>query len=426
MIEELLRSARAAVAAAPPIGSVQYEDYCHRISQRLEENWSLIREANREDLDTAGRRGLPSALLDRLRIDDAHLGRLQLLTRTVLAELASVTAAGPAVPMPSGGVRQSLPKPLGVALMVYEARPTVTVEGALLPVVVGNAVLLRGGKEVAGTNTALARVARAALVDTGLPADLVTVLDDPNREQLRALLKRPDAVDVLIPRGSPSLVDYCRTASSIPVIASGGGVNHIYVHGSADLDLAAEIILDSKVPDPTACNTVETVLVDAPAAAGLVAAVERACRRGDRQLTIRLDPRVQGPRSTGPCSVEPLREHDAGREFMDAVIGIRVVDGQLQALEHIRQYGSSHTEGVVAADPAVAEEFGQRVDAAAIVVNGSLRLHDGPTLGLGSEISISTGRLHVRGPVTLRSLVTSSLIVKADGALRGTAAMRQP
>ncbi|MFC7309284.1 glutamate-5-semialdehyde dehydrogenase [Streptomyces monticola] len=439
---DILTAARAAVAAAPPTGDPAYARYCRELADRLADHWPTVLKANADDVARAEQRGLSPVLLDRLRLTDAHLGQLRHLTATVLGELDEVTRPGPGVPIAGWGVRRRAPKPLGVVFMVYEARPTVTVEGALLPVAVGNAVLLRGGKEIARTNAALAAVAREALEAAGLPAHLVTVLDDPDRAQLRALLKRPDAIDVLVPRGSPSLIDYCRSASSIPVIASGGGVNHVYVHRSADLTLAAEVALDSKLPEPTACNTAELMLVDADVAPAFVAEVIAAAERDDRQVTVRLDPRVPRPEGGhssrpdsgseggsdgegGPWRIEDLKEHDFGREFLDATIGVYPVEGLDEAVAHIRRHGSAHTEGVLAADPAVAEEFTRRVDAAAIVVNGSLRLHDGPTLGLGSEISISTGRMHVRGPVTLGALVTHSWVVEAHGTLRSSVPAHQ-
>ncbi|MBF6049571.1 glutamate-5-semialdehyde dehydrogenase [Streptomyces sp. NRRL B-1677] len=436
MTEAILTSARAALAAAPPTGDPAYERYCRELAKRLAAHWPAVLDANAQDLARAEERGLSPVLLDRLRLTDAHLGQLEHLTEAVLNELGRVTARDSGVPIGDWGVRLRSPKPLGVVFMVYEARPTVTVEGALLPVAVGNAVLLRGGKEIARTNEALSAVAREALEAAGLPAHLVTVLDDPDRAQLRALLKRPDAVDVLIPRGSPSLIDYCRSASTIPVIASGGGVNHVYVHKSADLGLAAEVALDSKLPEPTACNTAEMMLVDAEVADDLVAAVLHAAERDNRQVTVRLDPRVPRPGGEAggdsgaggerPWRIDELQEHDLGREFLDATIGVRAVEGLDEALAHIRRHGSGHTEGVLAADRGVSEEFTRRVDAAAIVVNGSLRLHDGPTLGLGSEISISTGRMHVRGPVTLGSLVTHSWVVEAHGTLRSSVTAHRP
>ena len=417
MTDELLRSARQAFTDAPPVGDDSYRRYPAELARTLTESWADVLAANAEDVAAARQRGLPDTLVDRVRLQDRHLTQLVELTEAVARALPEVTRPGTGTSIGGSAVLRQVPKPLGVVLMVYEARPTVTVEGALLPVVTGNAVILRGGKEIAATNAALAQVAAKALADSGLPSGLVTTLDDPSRALLRELLKRPDAVDVLVPRGSPSLIDYCRTASSIPVIASGGGVNHLYVHTSADLGLAADVTLDSKVAEPTACNTLELVLVDEQVAEQYVRALADRCPPG---FTIRLDPAVPAPQDTGAARIEPLAEHDFGREFLEPAVGVRAVRGGAEALEHIRRHGSAHTEGVVAGDEQVAGEFVKQVDAAAIVVNGSLRLHDGPTMGLGSEISISTGRLHVRGPVTLRSLLTHTWVVEAHGLLRST------
>ncbi|MER5720042.1 glutamate-5-semialdehyde dehydrogenase [Streptomyces sp. NPDC002132] len=417
----ILRRARAAFDSAPPLGDPAYVHYCQELGLRLKEHWPAIQAANQADIARAEMRGIPPTLVNRLRLTDEHLDRMVELTGAVERELGVVLADGEGIPAGDWGVVRRVPKPLGVALMIYEARPTVTVDGALLPVAVGNAVLLRGGKESAATDAALATAIEAALTAAGLPAGLVTVMEDPDRSLMKAVLARPDQVDVLIPRGSPSLIEYCRTASSIPLIASGGGVNHLYVHRSADLALAARATLNSKVPEPAGCTSVEMVLVDQEVAADYLAAVLAECERQEAPLTIRLDSSMAGPPARGdsPWRTEPLEPHDLGREFLDPVIGLRPVPGLAEAAEHIRAYGSRHTEGILAQDSEVSRQFARLVDAAMIVVNGSLRLHDGPKLGLGSEISIATGRLHVRGPVTLGALVTSTWVVEANGELRG-------
>jgi glutamate-5-semialdehyde dehydrogenase len=309
-------------------------------------------------------------------------------------------------------------------LMIYEARPTVTIEGALLPVAVGNAVILRGGAEIARTALAFGAIVADALATAGLPAGLAQVLADPDRRVVRELLGRSDVIDALIPRGSPSLIDYCQRNSTIPVIASGGGVNHLYVDRTADVELAARLALDSKVAEPTACNTLEMVLAHAAIADEFVAALIRLSERSAQPYQLRIDPsllpRGEGQAETaGQVTVQPLSEHDDGREFLDRTIGIRPVAGVDEALAHIVRYGSGHTEGVAARDPEVIDRFLSVVDAAALVVNASLRMHDGPTMRLGPELSISTGRLHVRGPVGLSSLVTYSWVIEGDGDLRG-------
>ncbi|POD68868.1 gamma-glutamyl-phosphate reductase [Pseudomonas syringae group genomosp. 3] len=417
MVEQLLNNARQAFETSPPVGDPAYARYCQVLSSLLTQEWASVLQANAHDLNEAERRGLPSVLVERLRMGDSQLRHLVALTGKVARELPAATASTQWVNVDDWGTLRRVPKPLGVVFMVYEARPTVTVEGALIPVVVGNAVLLRGGKEMAATDAALADIIQRALLEAGLPASMVTIVSDPDRSVLRELLKRHDAIDVLIPRGSPSLIDHCRSVSSIPVIASGGGVNHIYVHHSADLELAAAIALDSKLAEPTACNTVELMLVDAQVAEAFVEQLIKAGTAAEGPITLRLGAGLQA-HDRANVSVQALGEHDLGREFLDATLGVLPVSGLDEAVAHIRRYGSKHTEGIIGNDAAVIDRFVALIDAAAVVINGSLRLHDGPTLELGSEISISTGRLHVRGSVTLTALLTYSWVVDAKGALR--------
>jgi glutamate-5-semialdehyde dehydrogenase len=290
----------------------------------------------------------------------------------------------------------------------------------------GNAVLLRGGTEIAGTNAVLGELFAEALRAAGLPAGMVRVLRDLDRAGLRALLRRDDAIDVLIPRGSPSLLDSCRAGSRIPMIAGGGGVNHQYVHSAADPDLAVDLVLDGALPEPEGCTALEAVLLDA-------AVAERFCRRlarraGDpevKALTLRVPPELAAG-WFGALAIEPLAPVDLGREFLEPTIAVVPVSTMDEAIAHIHRYGSGHTESIVTGDAATADEFCRRVDAAAVVVNGSVRLHDGPTLGLGPEIAISTGRLHARGPVTLSDLMSHTWRIDGNNALRFRTDRKEP
>jgi glutamate-5-semialdehyde dehydrogenase len=260
------------------------------------------------------------------------------------------------------------------------------------------------------------------------------VLADLDRAGVRTLLKRHDQIDVVIPRGSPTLIDFCQLTSTMPVIASSGGVNHLYVDVSADLAQAAAIIVDSKLDEPTACNTVEMVLAHQEIAAALVRELVAAGRTFPFPWVVRVDPLlVNGELGdgaqfgrTGPDRLElsELGRHDLGREFLDRSLGVLAVPGLTAAAKHIRNYGSRHTEGIAAQDPEVIAQFLSQVDAAALIVNGSLRLHDGPSMGLGPELSISTGRLHVRGPVGLSALMTYTWVIDGAGAVRGIARSR--
>lgn len=415
----VLTRVRDARRKAPPLDDPAYGRFPRVIVEHLAANWPAVLSANGSDIEAARDAGVPAVLVDRLRLGDGHLRQLAEFAERVSVAQPALTA--PDTPRQVGGwgrIRR-IAKPLGVVLMVYEARPTVTIEGALLSASAGNAVLLRGGREIAATNAALATVIASALAAAGLPGELVVVLDDPDRSQLRELLTRADAIDVLIPRGSPSLIGYCRQASTIPVIASGGGVNHLYVHASADLAFAARAALDSKIPEPTACNTVEMVLADAEVAEAFLAALAQAAACEPTGVAILADPGLRRPEGVpDTVTVAPVSAHDFGREFLDRTIAVHVVSGLPEAVAHIARYGSGHTEGIIATSDAAVAEFCRHVDAAALVVNGSLRLHDGPTLQLGPELSISTGRLHVRGPVTLTNLITHSWVVEATGTLR--------
>ncbi|MFI5844839.1 glutamate-5-semialdehyde dehydrogenase [Catenuloplanes sp. NPDC051500] len=420
-MDDLLRTAARARAALPPPGDARYDRYCEALADRLTSGWADVLTANASDVRRGREAGLGPALIDRLALGKPHLDALLDLIDRTRAALPEVTAAAPGHRAGNGASIWRLPKPLGVVLMIFEARPTVTVEGALLPVAVGNVAVLRGGAEISATNRALAALVTLAVRDAQLPDGTVQVVTDPDRRLVRALLKRHDAVDVLIPRGGPTLIDYCLTSSTIPVIASGGGVNHLYVDRSADLDLAARIALDSKLGEPTACNTLELVLAHADIAEDLTRALLHAGTGLAEPWRLRVDPRLAGAVPPG-ASVTALTDTDDGREFLERAVGIRPVAGLDEAVTHIRRFGSQHTEGVVATDRPVIDAFLAGVDAAALVVNGSLRLHDGPTMALGPELSIGTGRLHVRGPVDLSALLTWSWVVDAGGRLRGDGA----
>jgi glutamate-5-semialdehyde dehydrogenase len=481
MIDGFLQTARSALSQAPPIGDAAYPRFARSLGEAMVANRDRIAAANAQDVRAGRARGLPEPLLHRIALTGAHYRGVASMAQAVAAELDAGLDGGPVYRGRHGTRAWRVARPLGVLLMIYEARPTVTIDGALLPVCAGNAVMLRGGAEIASTNRALAEVMPGALARAGLPEGMVQVLHDVDRPALRELLRRDDAIDVLIPRGSPSLLASCRALSRIPMITGGGGVNHMYVHSAADLDLAVRLLLDGKLPEPEGCTALEAVVLDAAIAgtflerltAGLAAEVctpqTGACEPGTSEtgsqpggsqpggsqaggsqaggsqaggsqaggsqaggsqaggsqagapLVLRVSadllPRLP-PALAGQVTVEPLTAADLGREFMCPVLAITCVPGPGEAIAHVNTYGTGHTEGIVTQDEQVADEFCRRVDAAAVVVNGSVRLHDGPALGLGTEIAISTGRLHVRGPVTLRALMTYGWRVDGNGASR--------
>lgn len=419
---DILSRAAAARAGTPPIGDAAYLAFVQALRKRTQEYWPSILDANAEDIEAARKRGLSPELLHRLRLTDTQLSSLGAAYDSIEQQLPRSAVLPHQGTGPAGmRVRKHL-RPLGVILMIFEARAEIALRSAAMCGAAGNAVLLRGGREMAHTAVAAGRMLSAALADAGLPDGLVTILDCTDRAQLKELLRRNDAIDVIIPRGSPSLIEHCRTASRIPLIASSGGVNHLYVHHSADPHEAARIALDSKVFDPAACTALDMVLVDEQAAVGFLTAFGALLADGGEGVTVRLPEHLaeQAPAAlAGRIDATPLSEYDDGREYLSRTLAVRPVAGPDAAVAHIDRYGSRHTEAVVAGDAAVREEFCRRVDAATIVVNGSLRHNDAPGMGLGAALAISTGRLHVRGPVTLDTLYTHSWVVEApDPALR--------
>jgi glutamate-5-semialdehyde dehydrogenase len=421
-VDEVVVAARRALHAAPPLGAPEYLAFADAVAEGIGRRWAEVAEANEQDVEEGRARGLSGPFLDRIRLEERHLEYFGGLARSIARELPQLARPGPVVRGLGGLEARRFPKPLGVVFMIYEAKPTVTVEGALVSVCSGNATILRGSTEIAATNALLGDVLADALDESDLPAGMVQVLGDTDRNQFRELLRRDDAIDLVLPRGSPSLVDYCRTASRIPVIVGGEGVNHLYVHESADPELAVRLLLDSKLPEPAGCTALEMALVDTGAADAFFAALAERAAAGEL-----LDLRLRVPEELiadlpealrAAQQVEPLADHDDGREYLDLVLGIRIVDGVDEAIDHIRRHGSAHTEGIVGEDADAIERFCGRVDAAAVIVNGSLRLHDGPTIGLGAELAISTGRVHVRGPVTIDALVTHTWRIEGNGAVR--------
>ncbi|MFI1994572.1 glutamate-5-semialdehyde dehydrogenase [Actinoplanes sp. NPDC020271] len=421
-IDECLADCRRTLGDAPPIGDPAYPRFVAAVRRILDERWVQVVAANQADLGRCRERGLPDGMLHRMTLTDAHRDAAFALTGRLPAEIERAVTPSRDVIGPHGTRSRRIARPLGVLLMIYESRPSVTIDGALLPVCAGNVVLLRGGSEIAGTNAALAEVFEQALREAGLPTGMVRVLHDVDRAGLRMLLAREDAIDVLIPRGSPSLTDACRSLSKIPMIVGGGGVNHLYVHASADLDLAVRIVLDGKLHEPEGCTALETVLLDAAVAGKFW---QTLMGYGDELagcgLTVRVDADVVAAipaEIARVVAVEPRSDSDFGREFLDRTLCVSTVGDADDAVKHVRRHGSAHTEAIVTGSDEVADSYCAQIDAAMVIVNGSVRLHDAPTLGLGCEIAISTSRLHVRGPVTLADLMSYSWRVDGAGTLR--------
>ena len=295
---------------------------------------------------------------------------------------------------------------IGVIGVIFESRPDALVQIAMLCIKSGNAAILKGGKEAHATNTALAEIIIEAGIEAGLPDGFLTLLT--SREEINELLSCDDCVDLLIPRGSGAFVKYIMDNTRIPVMGHADGVCHIYVDGSADMKKATDIVVDSKTQYPAACNSVETLLVDATAAQTFLPEVTKALR--EKGVTL-----VGWPRTCAVIDCEQATEEDWSTEYVGLKLSVRIVDSVYEAVRHINKYGSGHTDCIVTQDNAVADFFINNVDSAGVYKNCSTRFADGYRYGFGAEVGISTGKLHARGPVGIEGLVSYRYLLEGDG-----------
>lgn len=412
---DIERSASLARAAAPVVAQLTADakdSVLRSLADAIERHSEAILTANRADVEAARLSGL----------DEPKLARLS-VTESSLLQLATGLRAVAALPDPVGTVTRDstttdglrvrkVRSPLGVICMIYEARPGVTAEAFALCFKAGNACILKGGKEAARSNAAIAELIWAVLDDHGVPREAAVVLPAIGREELRHLLTLDRSIDLVIPRGGKELIRFVREHSKIPTVQHFEGVNHIFVDESADAEMSRDICLSAKVRAPATCNACECVLVHRAVADTFVPAMVDTYRR--HGVEVRGGPLVAAL-APGAIAASP---EDFGREFLSLTVAMRVVDGLDAAIDHIRRYGSNHTEAILTRDDIAAAEFCRRVDASCVVVNGSTRLNDGFTLGLGAEIGISTSRIHAYGPMGLEELTTQRFIVLANGQTR--------
>jgi glutamate-5-semialdehyde dehydrogenase len=404
---------RRAAAQLSRISGADKQRWLLRSAERLRQNRDLLIAENRRDLERAPEFGLSSAAIDRLRLDQSGIEKLA----NALHEVAALT--DPVGEVIEGAVRPNglnvckTRVPLGVVLFIYESRPNVTVDAAALCVKSGNAVILRGGKEALFSNLALYRELRTALEETGLPVDAVQLVDNSDRAIVGALLQRGDAIDVAIPRGGKSLIERVAREATMPVIKHFDGICHVYVDRSADVPMAARILINAKCQRPGVCNAAECVLVHRDIAGEFFAAVHPLLQ--DTKTQVRGCPRT---RELLPEAV-PASDDDYRTEFLDLILASKVVNSLDEAIDHINEHGSHHTDAIVTGEVAAADRFLLCVDSAAVIVNASTRFNDGGELGLGAEIGISTDKFHARGPCGLRELTTYKWIIRGSGQIRG-------
>ncbi|GHJ37638.1 glutamate-5-semialdehyde dehydrogenase [Streptomyces sp. TS71-3] len=407
---------RAAAADLAPLPRATKDDVLLAIADALEVRTSEIVEANQLDVAAARKAGTGDALVDRLTLTPKRVRAMASDVRDVAALPDPVGEVVRGSTLPNGIDLRQVRVPLGVVGIIYEARPNVTVDAAALCLKSGNAVLLRGSSSAYQSNTALVRVLRDAVGGAGLPADAVQLVPGESRESVRELMRARGLVDVLIPRGGASLIRAVVEESSVPVIETGTGNCHVYVDAQADLDMAVDILINSKAQRPSVCNAAETLLVHQDiAAAFLPRALDALAEAG---VTVHADARVLAYAEGSKATVVPATTDDWETEYLSYDIAAGVVDSLDRAVEHIRLWSSGHTEAIVTTSQQAARRFTQLVDATTVAVNASTRFTDGGQFGFGAEIGISTQKLHARGPMGLPELTSTKYIVTGDGHTR--------
>ncbi len=409
---EKARAARAAARAAAKASSEQKNNALLKMAADLKRKAKDIRKANRKDIAFARDKGLSSAMIDRLtltakRIDDMARG---------LTEIANLPdPVGEITRMwqrPNGMMVGRMRVPLGLIGIIYESRPNVTADASGLCLKAGNAVILRGGSEAIHSNTAIVKILRDAAGKSGIDENVITFIDNPDRQAIMEMVQLEGIIDVIIPRGGEGLIRAVTGNSRIPVLKHYKGVCHVFVDRDADLGMARDICFNAKVQRPGVCNAMETMLVDAKIAGKFLPPM--IARFKEAKVLLKGCPKTR--KIDG--SVAPASEEDFHTEYVDLILNIKVVRDMDDAMDHIARYGSAHTDAIVTKDYAKAMRFLREVDSSSVFVNVSTRFSDGFQYGLGAEMGISTDKIHARGPMGLEELTCTKFIVTGNGQVR--------
>jgi glutamate-5-semialdehyde dehydrogenase len=412
-VTEIARTAKKASRALALAPTAVRDAALRAAAQALRADEAAILEANAKDLAAAKAKGLTDAMTDRLRLDHARL-----------EDIAVACEAVAKLPDPVGEVTEDWTRPnglriirrrvpIGLVAIIFESRPNVTVDAAALCLKSGNGCVLRGGSEAIHTNIALSKSFATGLRAAGLPAEAVTLLPFTDREAVPALGSLRGIVDIIVPRGGPGLIEAVVNSAKVPVIKHDAGICHVYVHAQADLAMAEQIVLNAKCQRPSACNALETLLVDAavaekflPQMAAALAAKQtevRACAQSQRLMP----------------GAKAATEQDFRTEHLGLILNVKVVAGLAEAVAHVEDYGSHHSDAIITADESAARSFLAQIDSACVYWNASTRFTDGGEFGFGAEVGISTDRLHARGPMGIRELTTWKFEIVGQGQVRG-------
>ncbi|PMN95201.1 glutamate-5-semialdehyde dehydrogenase [Enterovibrio norvegicus] len=410
-LQSMGRAAKDAAYALATAPTAQKNHALAVIADELEANAAAILAANAKDIDAGREAGLPDAMLDRLLLNESRLAGIAADVRNVISLSDPVGSEMDCKVLENGMTLSRRREPIGIIGVIYEARPNVTIDIASLCLKTGNASILRGGRETFHSNVELVKVIQTALEKANLPASSVQYIEKPDRELVGELLRLDDYVDMIIPRGGAGLHKMCKENSTIPVIIGGFGISHMYVDKTADLDRALDLIINAKAQRPSACNALDTLLVNKDIAAELFEKLTPLLN--DNTLKIVAE-KAAMPLLNGVADLQEAGEGDFDTEWLSYTLGVALVADVHGALAHMREHNASHSDAILTNDLIATEAFINGAGSAAVYVNASTRFTDGAQFGLGAEVAVSTQKLHARGPMGLEELTTYKWVGKAD------------
>lgn len=411
--EKLGQQAKAAEKSIAAASAMVKNNALEKIEAALRFNAEKILEANEADLKAAKKNGMSEAMQDRLRLTEQRINGIADGVADVIKLEDPIGSVDSGTVRPNGMSITKVRVPLGTIAIIFESRPNVTVDAAVLCLKAGNAVILRGGKEAYHSNKCLCEIMRTAIKDAGLPEDVVQFVDDTSREVSAQLMKCNKYIDVLIPRGGAGLIRACVENATVPVIETGVGNCHVFVDATADADMAVKIVNNGKTRRVSVCNAVESLLVHKDIAEKFLPMIK--AKLDEHNVEIRGCEKTRA--IIGDCVV-PATDEDYATEFLDYIISVKVVSSIDEAIAHIDRFTTHHSECIVTNSLENAERFKKEIDAAAVYVNVSTAFTDGGMFGLGAEIGISTQKLHARGPMGLRELTSMKYLISGDGQIR--------
>jgi glutamate-5-semialdehyde dehydrogenase len=382
------------------------------VAKKLDEKRTLILKMNSEDVSMARKNGMPDPLIDRLLLNDKRIDSMIASINKLMVLEDPVGRIDDGWTLPNGLRVTKVRVPIGAIGMIYEGRPNVTVESAILTLKSGNTILLKGSSSANKSNRVLVDLIKMALIEVNFPEDAVELVDDISHDAVSEMIKMRGYLDLIIPRGGKALIDFVIENSLVPTLETGSGNCHIFVDESADLDMALKIIENAKVQRPGTCNAAEKVLIHRKIAGEFIPKLH------DRLSKLGVEMRGCEESLKILPTMKPASEDDWSTEYLDLILGIKVVKDVENAINHINKYGTKHSESIITRDYQNAMKFTSQIDAAALYINASTRFTDGGEFGFGAEIGISTQKLHARGPVGLRELTTYKYIVFGDGQVR--------